>query len=264
MSYLNSVLIKGGGEIATAVAHKLHRCGFKVVITEIERPSMVRRKVCFANCIYEKTWSVEGVTSVLINNYSDIENQLDMGRIPVIIDAACKTKNYMNPSIIIDGILAKKNLGTSINDASMVIGLGPGFIAGFDVHSVIETQRGHDLGRVILKGSAALDTGIPGDILGYNVERVLRAPAPGITKNVLEIGCLVEKDDVICEVNGIPVSTSIKGVVRGLIQEGIQVNKNDKIGDIDPRCIIQYCNTISDKGRCIAGGVLEAIYSLQT
>lgn len=261
MTSIYSVLIKGGGEIATAVAHKLHRCGFKVVITELEKPRMVRRNVCFANCIYKNIWSVEGVTSVLINNYFDIEKEQNFGRIPVVIDPDCKSKDYIKPYVIIDGILAKKNMGTTINDAPIVIGLGPGFTAGFDVHSVIETQRGHDLGRVILKGSAKVDTGIPGEILGYTVERVLRAPADGVIHNILDIGCLVEKKDVICEIGGIPVSPNIKGVLRGLIQDGMYVYKNDKIGDIDPRGIIQYCSSISDKGRCIAGGVIEAIYA---
>lgn len=263
MTSLYSVVIKGGGEIATAVAHKLYKSGFKVAITEVESPSMVRRKVCFANCVYEKEWQVEGVPSILVNNYCDIIKEQSIGRIPVIIDPECKIKDYIFPSILIDGILAKTNCGTTIKDAPIVIGLGPGFTAGIDVHSVIETQRGHDLGRVILKGSAALNTGIPGEIQGYSVERILRAPACGIVKNYLDIGCLVEKGDVVCEVNGIAVCANIKGVVRGLIKNGITVSKNDKIGDIDPRGIIQFCSTISDKGRCIAGGVLEAIYSFK-
>lgn len=254
-------IVKGGGDLATAVAHKLFRAGFPVIITELEKPMMVRRSVSFANCIYEKEWTVEGVTSMLTDEEGAEPILMDR-KIPVLIDPLCNIRLRKKPSIIIDAILAKKNLGTHIDDAPIVIGLGPGFTAGKDVHAVIETNRGHDLGKVIFDGAAAPNTGVPGDIKGYTTQRVLRSPCKGTVKNHVEIGSIVKTGDIICAINGITVAAQIDGVVRGLIKDGLDIDQNDKIGDIDPRGEIKYCNTISDKGRNIAGGVLEAILIL--
>ncbi len=256
------VIIKSGGDIATAVAHKLFRAGFPVVITELENPMMVRRTISFANCIYEKTWTVEGVTAVLAEDPLDFMKILRNGRIPVIIDPGCRTKNLIQPVILVDGILAKRNSGTAKEDAPVVIALGPGFIAGEDAHAVIETNRGHELGRILFEGQAAPNTGVPGQIGGYALERVLRSPVPGMVQNHTTIGAAVKAGELICSVEGQPVFTQIDGVVRGLIKEGLLVKEYEKLGDVDPRGDTKYCWSISDKGRNIAGAVLEAILIL--
>jgi len=255
------VIVKGGGDIATAVAHKLHRAGFPVIITELEKPMMVRRTVSFANSVYENEWTVEGVTSVL-SNEEEVDQILNAGKIPVVIDPACDICKRIKPTIIIDAIMAKENLGTLLEDAPIVIGLGPGFTAGIDVDAVIETKRGHDLGKIFFDGEAMPNTGVPGDIEGYTIERVLRSPCEGVVKNRAEIGSMVKRGDIICEVDQVPVYAQIDGVIRGLIKDGLKVSSKDKIGDIDHRGEISYCNSISDKGRNIAGGVLEAILIL--
>lgn len=252
------VIVKGGGDLATAVIHKLFRAGFQVVVTELEKPMMVRRNVSFANCIYENQWAVEGITSVKTKE-DEVDKVLKEGNIPVLIDPKCNIREKIKPDIIIDAILAKRNVGTKIDDAPIVIGLGPGFYAGKDVDVVIETNRGHDLGKIILSGEASSNTGIPGSIGGYTIERVLRAPCQGTVINLAKIGSIVNKGDVICTVDGVDVCTEIDGVVRGLIKEGLNVRCKEKIGDVDPRGNLKYCNTISDKGRNIAGGVLEAV-----
>lgn len=257
----HSVIVKGGGDLATAVAHKLFRSGFPVIITEIEKPTMVRRTVSFANCIYEKEWTVEGVTSVLADE-EGVERVLQDGKIPVVVDPACNICKSIKPTALVDAILAKRNLGTQLKDAPIVIGLGPGFTAGQDVHAVIETQRGHDLGRIIFEGKAAPNTGVPGDVQGYTTQRVLRSPCNGVVKNIVDIGSAVKTGDIICTVNDIAVYAQIDGIVRGLIKDGLNVSYSLKIGDIDPRENIKHCSTISDKGRNIAGGVLEAILML--
>ncbi len=256
------VIIKGGGDLASAVAYKLHRVGFPVIITELAKPKMVRRSVSFGNCVYENEWTVEGVTAVLIQDASQIDSILKERKIPVLIDPFCKVKDSICPLVLIDGILAKKNCGTQIADAPIVIGLGPGFTAVEDVHMVIETNRGHDLGRVLYKGKAEKNTGVPGSIKGYTTERVLRAGCRGVVKNKKEIGDVVEQGDIICYVGDATIRANISGILRGLIHEDVLVKKYEKIGDIDPRGEKDYCYTISDKGRNVAGGVLEGILSL--
>lgn len=253
------ILIKGAGEMASAVAHRLYRSGFPVIMTEVEKPLMVRRHVSFGNCVYENIWQVEGIQSELVRDLGEAKNVLRYGKIPVLIDEKCEISQVSHPKVIVDGILAKRNTGTTIDDAPIVIGLGPGFEAGKDVHGVIETMRGHNLGRIIFKGSAKENTGIPGTIQGITNDRVLRAPRAGVVKNVLDIGSLVKKGDLIAEVEEQPVTAKIDGVLRGLIHDELKVRSGQKIGDIDPRAQVDYCNTISDKGRTISGGVLEAI-----
>ena len=254
------VIIKGAGDLASGVAHKLFRCGFKVIMTEVEQPTCVRRSVSFANCIYQGTWEIEGVKAQKAKSLQDAVEILGQHMIAVLVDPDCRVKDQVQCIALVDGILAKKNTGTEKKHAPIVIGLGPGFTAGVDVDYVIETNRGHHLGRILTQGQAEADTGIPGGIDGYTTERLLRSPGTGYIKHVKRLGDIVEESDLIALVDGKEVRASMKGVLRGLIEEGLHVTKGYKIGDIDPRMeAIHWVDTISDKARCIAGGVLEAI-----
>ena len=255
------VLIKGGGEMATGVAHRLNRCHFKVCMTEISQPQAVRREVSFCEAVYDREKTVEGLTARLVDSYDRIPDLWDTGKIPIIVDPEAKVKDFLKPAILVDAILAKKNVGTRITDAPLVIGLGPGFYAGRDVHLVVETNRGHNLGRVISKGPAEENTGIPGVIAGFSAERVFRAPADGTLETVRQIGDPVQAGDVVGSVEGLQVQAEIKGVIRGLLRDGTSVWKGMKTGDIDPRGIKEHCYTISDKARAVGGGVLEGILS---
>ena len=253
------VIVKGAGDLATAIGHKLFRCGFSVIMTEVPQPNCVRRQVSFANAVYEKQWTVEGVTAESVTSPEEIIQVMEKGRIPIIIDPTCKIQERMNAPYLVDAILAKKNIGTKKTDAAVVIGLGPGFTAGVDVDMVIETNRGHNLGRIYFEGSAEVDTGIPGNIGGYTNERVLRAPKEGFIRHVKNIGDLVRRSEVISFVGTQPIRSEIDGIIRGLIYEGLFVKIGMKIGDVDPRGNLEYVDKISDKARNIAGGVLEAI-----
>ena len=254
------VLIRGAGEMASGVAHRLHQSHFKVCMLEIPRPIAVRREVSFCEAIYEGEKEVEGVRSKFISKPEEILSVWKDGKIPVLVDPdGEKTRRFIKPDVFLDAIMAKKNLGTHIKKAPLVIGLGPGFYAGKDVNIVIETNRGHDLGRLILKGTAEPDTGIPGNIGGYTLERVLRTMKKGIFHPQKSIGDRVSKGTVVAVVDDFPVIAKISGMVRGLIREGVQVRKVMKVGDIDPRGKRESCFTISDKARAIGGGVLEAI-----
>ncbi len=254
------VLIRGAGEMASGVVHRLHRSHFKICMTEIPQPLAVRREVAFSEAIYDGQKEVEGVRAKLISAPEEIESAWKDGDVPILIDSdAKKTRNFLKPEILIDGILAKRNLGTQITDASLVIGLGPGFTAGKDAHLVVETNRGHNLGRVISKGAAEADTGIPGEIGGYTVERLLRTLKKGIFHTQKTIGERVNKGAVVAVVDDFPVMAKISGVVRGLLRDGVEVKKGTKVGDIDPRGKKELCFTISDKARAIGGGVLEAV-----
>ena len=255
------VLIKGGGEMATGVAHRLNRCHFKVCMTEISHPQAVRREVSFCEAVYDREKTVEGLTARLVDSYDRIPEVWDTGKIPIIVDPEAKVKDFLKPAILVDAILAKKNVGTRITDAPLVIGLGPGFYAGRDVHLVIETNRGHNLGRVISKGEAEENTGIPGVIAGFSAERVFRAPADGTLETVRQIGDPVQAGDMVGSVEGFQIQAEIKGVIRGLLRHGTSVWKGMKTGDIDPRGIKEHCYTISDKARAVGGGVLEGILS---
>ncbi|SEG15677.1 selenium-dependent molybdenum hydroxylase system protein, YqeB family [Caloramator fervidus] len=253
------VLIKGAGEIASGVALRLKRCGFDIIMTEIEKPSTIRRKVAFASCIYEKECSVEGVFAKYVKRIEDIERVLKDDKIPVIVDESLKILDYLNVDVLIDATLSKKNLGTKIDMAPITIGLGPGFEAGVDVKAVVETNRGHFLGRVYYTGKAQENTGVPGEILGYTIERVLKAPKDGKVKLIKDIGDVVKKGDLILMVDDVKVEAKIDGVIRGLIKDGYFVHEGMKIGDIDPRGNVDYCFKVSEKALAIAGGVLEAI-----
>jgi xanthine dehydrogenase accessory factor len=255
------VLIKGGGEMASGVAHRLSRCHFRVCMTEILKPQAVRREVSFCEAVYEGEKTVEGITAKRVNSYDEVIEVWNSDRIPLIVDATATIKEILKPDVMVDAIMAKKNLGTKITDAPLVIALGPGFYAGKDAHLVVETKRGHNLGKIIEEGEAEQDTGIPGLIAGFSAERVLRAPGNGMLSNVMEIGASVEAGDIVASVNDFPITTKVNGIIRGLLRDGAEVWKGMKIGDVDPRGIKEYCYTISDKASAIGGGVLEGILS---
>ena len=254
------VLIKGGGEQASGVAHRLFRSHFKVCITEIPNPRAVRREVAFCEAVYEGEKEVEGVVAKRVGTKEEIFEVWKENKIPLMVDPQSTVKEYLKPNILIDATMPKRNLGiTKITDAPLVIALGPGFWAGRDAHLVIETNRGHDLGRIITEGEAEKFTGVPGVIGGYGIERVFRAPRAGRFISSKKIADYVQVDEIVGEVEGLPVKVRIKGILRGLIRDGLDVRERQKLGDVDPRGVKESCYTISDKARAIGGGVLEGI-----
>lgn len=257
------VVIKGGGDLASGVAHRLHQAGFQIIITEIAQPTVIRRAVAFAGAVYDGEVTIEGVTARLVTDPAAALAATGRGEIAVLVDPRGEVIAALRPDIVIDATLAKTNLGTTKDQANIVIALGPGFTAGRDVHAVVETQRGHYLGRVIWQGEAAANTGIPGPVMGYAEERVLRAPADGTFKARKAIGDMVTAGETVATVNGVPMKATISGVLRGLLHDGLQVTRGMKAGDVDPRGERDFCFTISDKARAVAGGVLEAVLHLQ-
>ncbi|MDP2838806.1 MAG: selenium-dependent molybdenum cofactor biosynthesis protein YqeB [Syntrophales bacterium] len=253
------ILIKGGGEMASGVVQRLVRSSFRVCITEIPEPLAVRRGVSFCEAVFEGRKEIEGLVGKRVSGREEILRTWQNGEVPVLIDPECTIRKVLSPDVLVDAILAKRNTGTALSDAPLVIGLGPGFRAGRDVHFVIETNRGHHLGRVIEEGEAQPDTGIPGDISGYTWERVLRAPVGGRFRGMKKIGDRVTKGEVVAEVGGVPLETRISGVLRGILHDGLTAEPNMKVGDVDPRAVPENCLTVSEKARAIAGGVLEAI-----
>jgi xanthine dehydrogenase accessory factor len=260
---MDIVIIRGGGDLASGVAYRLFMAGFKVVILEIEKPSSIRRAVSFSEAVYEGEVNIEGVRGILAKDLNDIKEILKSRHIPIYVDKKGDIIRELKPLAVVDAIIAKVNLGTNRNMAPITIGIGPGFEAGVDVDLVIESNRGHNLGKVIQEGKAAENTGIPGSTMGYTEERVIRAKANGIVKNFFKIGDRVEKGDIICQVGNIEVEAKISGILRGMIKEGLFAHEGLKIGDIDPRGIREYAFTISDKARAIGGGVLEGILYLK-
>ena len=256
------IVIRGAGDIATGIALRLWRAGIRVVMTEIERPTAIRRTVCFSQAIVHGETKVEDVTAKQAADSAQALELLKTGVIPVLADPECRCLSQLHPDALVDAILAKKNLGTRITDAPVVVGVGPGFTAGEDCHAVVETMRGHYLGRVIHSGSAIPNTGIPGLIGGFAGERVLRAPADGVFHQLLEIGAQVKMGDVAATVNGVPMTCTLDGVLRGIRADGTPVFKGMKSGDIDPRCAIEHCCCASDKALAVGGGVLEAVLQL--
>jgi xanthine dehydrogenase accessory factor len=254
------ILIRGAGEMATGTGFRLHRSGFtRILMTEIAEPLAIRRLVCFSEAVYEGSCSVEGLRAVAISRFDEAQAAWDNRSIPVIVDPSNACLDAFKPDVVVDAILAKKNLGTSINDAPLVIGFGPGFCANCDVHFVVETNRGHNLGRLIQEGMSEPDTGTPGVVGGESAKRVVRSPADGTLSTTYRIGTMVERGEVIGKVDGAEVTASLSGVLRGLIRPGIRVERGLKIGDVDPRGNPEYCSTISEKARAIGGTVLEAI-----
>lgn len=257
------IIVRGGGDIASGTINRLHNMGFRVLVLEISKPNFIRRKVCYGEAVYEGEFSLEGTVSKLACSLEEIYSIWEEKKIPVYIDPEMKILEKLSPDVIIDGILAKKNLGMSKELAPVTIGLGPGFEAGKNVHAVIETNRGHNLGRIIYEGKAAENTGIPGIIQGYGKERVIYASAEGILKTVHDIGDVVQKDEIIAYIGTEPVKASLTGLIRGMIRGGSFVKKGLKISDIDPReDQLENCYTISDKARTISGGAAEAVFFL--
>ncbi|MDR3160634.1 MAG: EF2563 family selenium-dependent molybdenum hydroxylase system protein [Spirochaetaceae bacterium] len=253
------VIIKGAGDLASGVALRLRHAGFDIAMTEIERPLAVRRTICFSQAVYEGSCRVEDLTALLVKDETGMRDCFFRGRIAVFVDPGASIVDRFSPDVLVDAIMAKRNTGTSLRAAPVVIALGPGFTAGIDCHAVIETMRGHTLGRVITAGSALPNTGVPGDIGGHTIERLLRSPAEGVFEGRARIGDTVRSGDTVASVNGIPIRAEIDGVLRGLLPSGLLVSKGMKAGDIDPRCEVSHCFTVSDKALSIAGGVLEAI-----
>jgi xanthine dehydrogenase accessory factor len=253
------IVIKGAGEMASGIAHRLFMAGLtQICMTEIARPLAVRRKVAFCEAVYEGSMEVEGVTAELVADAPGVEQAWTKKHIAVIIDPEWKIIGQLKPDVVIDAIMAKRNTGTGKTQAPLVIGVGPGFSAPDGVHVVVESNRGHSLGRAIYSGEAEAHTGMPGLTAGYARERVLRSPNAGTVRHVKSIGEVVKKGDIVMYVDETPVPAAIDGIVRGQIRE-ITVDNNEKIGDIEPRGDVSYCWTISEKARAIAGGVLEAI-----
>ena len=253
------VCIKGAGDIASGIALRLFHAGFRVVMTDLPHPTAIRRTVCFSEAVRLGRASVEDVTAVFASCPEEALEIAREGMIPVIADEKGDCIRILQPTVLIDAILAKKNLGTAISDAPAVIAVGPGFTAGTDCHAVVETMRGHTLGRVLYSGSALPNTGKPGNIAGFTSERLLRSPCAGIFRTEHEIGDLVEKDETVATVDGMPVKAGVAGKIRGLLPDGTPVPAGMKSGDVDPRgeSVNEYL--VSDKALSVGGGVLEAI-----
>ena len=254
------IAVKGAGEMASAVAWRLHMSNFrKILMMETDYPLAVRREVSFCEAVHEGEKEVEKVKAVRVQKTDEIKPCWQKNEIAVVVDPQWQTLKAIQPEVVVDAVLAKRNLGTQLNEAPLVIGLGPGFYATKDVHLVIETNRGHNLGIIITSGEAEPNTGTPGAIGGFTEERVLRAPGDGKFQSVRNIGDYVNQNEVLGSVAGVEVRARIAGVLRGLIRPNSQVTKGLKIGDVDPRGEASYCFTISDKARAIGGSVLEAI-----
>ena len=298
------IICRGAGDLATGIIHRLHRAGHRVIALETDYPAAIRRQVSFCEAVYDGSAAVEGVTARLVPALADaetdtetcsgindtpaahivsekwdssaIEAVLEAGEVPLLIDPKGESIELLKPDVVVDAIIAKKNLGTTINMAPLVIGVGPGFTAGQDVHLVIESMRGHNLARIITDGMAQPNTGVPGNIAGFTSERVIHAPAAGYIHDVRKIGDIVQKGDEIARIypdkesydnalsEYVPVNATITGIIRGLIREGYYFRKGFKIADIDPReSELTNCFTISDKARSIAGSVLEAVSAFE-
>ena len=298
------IICRGAGDLATGIIHRLHRAGHRVIALETDYPAAIRRQVSFCEAVYDWSAAVEGVTARLVPALADaetdtetysgendtpaahivsekwdssaIEAVLEAGEVPLLIDPTGESIALFRPDVVVDAIIAKKNLGTTINMAPLVIGVGPGFTAGQDVHLVIESMRGHNLARIITDGMAQPNTGVPGNIAGFTSERVIHAPAAGYIHDVRKIGDIVQKGDEIARIypdkesydnalsEYVPVNATITGIIRGLIREGYYFREGFKIADIDPReSELTNCFTISDKARSIAGSVLEAVSAFE-
>lgn len=268
------IICRGGGDLATGIVHRLFRAGFPVLVLETDSPAAIRRQVSFSEAVYDGTATVEGVTAERIASAdrASVNHVMEEGRVPLLVDPEGSSIPLLKPDIVVDAIIAKKNLGTAKEMAPLVIGVGPGFTAGEDVDLVVESMRGHNLARIFTTGSALPNTGIPGNIGGFTKERVLHAEAAGYMKNIRQIGDIVEKGEEIARIyekmtedgtfsgSYVSVEASISGIIRGLIREGYHFQKGFKIADIDPReSELANCFTISDKARSIGGSVLEAV-----
>ncbi|WP_431222825.1 selenium-dependent molybdenum cofactor biosynthesis protein YqeB [Serratia sp. L9] len=256
------VTIRGAGDIATGVALRLYHAGFQVIMLDVAQPTAIRRSVAFAQAMFDGSACVEGVTACVANDVNEAFEMINRGEIPLLIDAEASSLEQFKPRFLVDAILAKQNLGTHRNMAPITVALGPGFNAGQDCDAVIETNRGHELGRVIYHGYTHPNTGIPGNIGGHTARRVIRAPADGVMQCHVALGDLVQEGDIVAHCGEAPVIAPLGGMVRGLLHNGLEVNAGTKIGDIDPRGALADYTTVSDKARAIGGAVLEAIMKL--
>ena len=254
-----AIIIRGAGDLATGIALRLHRAGYQIIMTDLPEPTSIRRTVCFSEALRLGAATVEDVTARQAKDPEQAEKIARQGEVAVLADPEGACIRQLAPDAVVDAILAKRNLGTAITDAPVVIGVGPGFTAGEDCHVAVETVRGHTLGRVLYEGSPLPNTGVPGIIGGYGLERVLRAPAAGVFEPKMEIGQMVKAGEVAAVVDGVPMLCTIDGCLRGLLQGGLTVPKGMKCGDIDPRCKQEHCYQASDKALSIGGGVLEAL-----
>lgn len=253
------ILIKGAGDLATGIASRLYGAGHSILMTEIPEPLTVRRTVALSRAVYEGSARVEEMTGILAQDWLSAEKIMDAGDVAVMADPEAECREWFCPDVIVDAIIAKKNTGTRITDAPFVIGTGPGFTAGIDCNCVVETKRGHTLGSIIWKGSAIPNTGVPGNVGGYTIERLIRSSGDGRIEPKVQIGDYVEKGQLVAVTGGNPVYAQMSGIVRGMLQAGASVKTGLKIGDIDARTQVSHCYTISDKARAIGGGVLEAV-----
>lgn len=253
------ILIRGAGDLASGVAHRLHRCGLAVALTEVPAPLAIRRAVSFCEAVWDGACEVEGVRARKVAGPEAFDAVLAAGELPVLVDPELTCLAAWRPRVLVDATLAKRNLGIRKTLADLVVGLGPGFTAGDDVHVVVETNRGHDLGRLLFEGTAEPDTGVPGLVGGYGAERLVRAPRRGRLAAVAAIGDAVVAGQTVATVEGHDVPSPLAGVLRGLIRDGSRVREGLKIGDVDPRARREHCFTISDKARALGGSVLEAV-----
>lgn len=253
------ILIRGGGEMASGIAHRLYQCHMKVLICEIAAPTTVRRSVAYADAIFKGRQTIEGVEAIKVATIADAQEAWRRGAIPLLIDPDAVRGNALKPVVLVDAIMAKRDSSTKLTDAPLVIGVGPGFIAGQNVHAVVESNRGYHLGRVIWQGGAEPDTGVPAPVAGHTEARVFRAPRDGRFIALRQIGDRVSAGEIVGEIAGDPVRSMIAGLIRGMLHDGVETQAGMKLGDVDPRGEREYVDSISDKARAIGGGVLEAI-----
>ena len=256
------VVLRGGGDLGTGAALRLQRAGWRVLITELAQPLVIRRAVAFASAIYAGTIEVEGTLAQRIDRVDEVDRVWALDRLPIIVDPDRSISAPLNSAALIDAIMAKYNTGTRLTDAPIVVALGPGFAAGVDCHAVVETNRGHNLGRVYYRDSAEADTGVPGQIGGENNRRVLRAPVAGVFRAERKIGDVVKTGEVIGYVGSLPLAAQIDGVLRGVLADGLSIVGRTKVADIDPRGDVRHCFSVSDKAWAVGGGVLEAVMFL--
>ncbi len=253
--------MRGGGDLATGVIYRLHRVGFPVVVLELAHPRVVRRAVSAAEAVYAGRHTVEGMIVERVRDPTEAVGRLSVGIVPILVDPQAESLSELQPAVLVDGRMKKRNVNSRLDLAPLLIGLGPGFVVGENCHAVVETKRGHTLGRVYWSGCAEPDTGVPESVSGFDVERVLRAPVAGIVQAQCEIGEPLQAGDLIATVDGQPVTAPFAGMLRGVIHSGVEVAAHEKVGDLDPRNVPDYCFLISDKSLAIGGGVLEAVLS---
>jgi xanthine dehydrogenase accessory factor len=257
-----TAVVKGGGDLGTGVVYRLHRAGLRVLVTELPSPLVIRRAVALATAVFQGVVEIEGLVGRRLTDAHEVVDSWQKGEVPVLVDPEAVIVSRLRPAVLVDAIMAKKNLGTRIDAAPIVVALGPGFAAGTDCHAVIETQRGHYLGRTIYHGAAAPDSGVPGSSAGVTSYRVLRAPASGRFEAVCQIGDQVEVGQLVARVGNEPVRAATNGVLRGLLADGLTIAAGVKVGDVDPRGIKEHCFRISDKALAVGGGVVEAVLFL--